>query len=228
MRIRFVQRQSELLRRARLSSQNADSTPRSVSSVRRERAAEGSQSNDETSVLRHSSRHPGSPAGLCGRYPPDLAFVVTWDTAAKPEARATGHHQFVGLHVCPQLSRATSNDCALALNIQVPAIVNHNFGSGNCIIPVTVTVSNQQFASDGECLGFVLEAAESRISSLRWLGAVKQTVNALAPTESLNANFCASVSTPGVYDLNNFGVRMMTSGRVHSFPLQALVSVVAL
>ena len=201
-----------------------ENAPRSVSSVRRERAAEGAHTHDGDMQPVNSSRHPGSAAGLCGRYPHDLAVVVTWNADGK-ERLVTGHHQFAGVHVCPQQSLDVSKDCALAVDVHLPAMVHHNFGSGDCVVPVTVRVSNQFFEGDGHNLDFVLEATESRGSAVRWLGAVQQSVNGLAPADSVDICFCASISVPGVFDLNNFGIRMHGSDKIYTFPIQAIVSV---
>jgi hypothetical protein len=246
-------------------AQGNEGAPRSVSSVRRERAA-GSANVNLQFIPNH---HPASLKAFCDRYPSDIAVMVTWggtssnaggfssssfhppdlldsSTTASSFLLSQGNHHISGLPVCPRLDmKTTSNQqegCPLCLDISVSSIIHHSFRNSDgeeeeeegddtlpCVVPVKVRVSNQQFLGS-KPVDFVLEVAQEsqELSSdnLSWLGTTSYTVKALEATETVELELHALIPSPGVYELNQFGARMLTgNGSFFTFPIQCLVTV---
>jgi len=221
------------LRSAHLAAQNSEGAPRSISSVRRENKAAGRPSQAGL-VDERPKPHPCSPSALCDRHPSDLSVLVTWGAEDDvPGKVVTGHHQVINLSVCPDPAPRRLA-CPLALEIRAPAVVHHDFEADPvCMVPVAAIVSNQLFEDDpGSTLGLTLEVARESCdqtsgSSVTWLGPVVLTVERLASSQSSGLDLCACVAGPGVYELNHFGARLR-DGRYFSFPVQALLTVIAL
>lgn len=221
--------------------------------MRRDKAAlvnnssTGSGSNGVLKV-----HHPASLNTFCDRYPSDLAVNVTW--IAKPssinqsliniEPNVIGHHFISGLNVCPKINN--EQGCPLSLELIVNSTIYHTFNPHEddddeddddtipCVIPVKVRISNQQFLGC-KGLNFILEVAQESIelksdSSISWLGITSHTIQQLEATETIELELLASFPSPGVYEINQFAVRMNggysnSIGSFFTFPTQCLVTV---
>ena len=115
--------------------------------------------------------------------------------------------------------------CPLALNVQAPRSLSHDFSTGPCRVPVTVVVrNNSRPGSDPLAFDLVLldkpvgeAAATSKLSPVQWLGFGRRRVAALLPSQEFTATYTALVVRPGMCNLNSFGVRV-------SLPLDASVA----
>lgn len=210
--------------------QSKDGAPRSVSSVRRERAAGASDTQPNVASDIEKNCHPGSPAALCARYPFDLSIVMTWNAERKGSSLTNGHHQLVGMQVCTRdkLFLPTAASCPMSIDIMFQKTIYHDFGFGGCTIPVTVKIKNELSPNTEEPFDFVAEVVEPQVSMVQWLGAVRQTVNNFSAGNSVEMVFYARVLTPGVYNLNNFSILVTHNNGLYTFPSQSLVSVIAL
>jgi len=229
------QQQCDLIRKTHEAAQSSQDGPRGISSVRRDRAAgagsSGSSDGDGTLACR-----PASLEGVCGRHPAEISLLVTWGGSNKEgggsasSLNVNGYHQVVGISVAP--APPCTKACPLAVDIMhVPSVVRHNFTEEqSCPIPVTVRVANQLLDAQAEAVdigfGIIQDSWEiSSESAISWVGAVQCTIRSLKSATSVDIHLCACVSGPGVYDLNQFTVRLLLHGKCFSFPVHAAVSV---
>lgn len=227
------QQHCDVLRKSREAAQSAQSGPRGISSVRRDRAAEVSSTGDDQNV----KHNPSSLEALCARHPSDLSLLVTWGAARLQNLSGSsvalpvnGYHQIVPVSVSP--SQSHTNACPVSVDITQPSMaMHHDFVAHPvCQIPLTVRVTNLVLPEEGEPIDFEVEVIQDSWEScdelaLTWIGALKRTIRSLEPAGSVDVALCACVPGPGRYDLNHFSVRLLFNGRHFSFPVHRAVSV---
>jgi len=159
-----------------------------------------------------------------------LGGAQTRKVGSASSLNVNGYHQVVGISVAP--APPCTKACPLAVDIMhVPSVVRHNFTEEqSCPIPVTVRVANQLLDAQAEAVdigfGIIQDSWEiSSESAISWVGAVQCTIRSLKSATSVDIHLCACVSGPGVYDLNQFTVRLLLHGKCFSFPVHAAVSV---
>ena len=171
--------------------------------------------------------HPGSPQAHTARHPGQLTVCVSW---ASDDA-ISGYHFTAGISVSPAPAPKSRTPHAprlapVKLHLVHPASVIHDFTPANptCRIPISVMLTNSLSVHGGSPLDFRFQKAPDATGSpLSWLGNIRHSIRALAPADSETLNLCACVSSPGVYELNEFEV--LVDGVSHRFSAQYLVTV---
>mmetsp|Transcript_3605 Transcript_3605/g.4808 ORF Transcript_3605/g.4808 Transcript_3605/m.4808 type:complete len:1429 (+) Transcript_3605:67-4353(+) len=140
--------------------------------------------------------------------------------------------------------------CPLSLEINVDSLITHNFSNDNnndiedddgddedsstealpCVVPISIRITNQQFIGSLP-LDFIFEIAEESSDlwsdgSISWLGINQYTIKSLEASETYELTLHVCFPCPGVYELNQFGIRMLNNkSHFFTFPIQTLVTV---
>mmetsp|Transcript_665 Transcript_665/g.2083 ORF Transcript_665/g.2083 Transcript_665/m.2083 type:complete len:1435 (-) Transcript_665:249-4553(-) len=215
--------------------------PRSISSVRRERAtaATGAQQEQMDGSPNAVDTHLVSPAALCARRPFQLSLLVIWRRAHNLGAPCPAFTSILhitmptsGLAIAcpidpsPQLpsrgrqrrgimpQRLTKESTDLELTLTHDVAIVHDFdANGSVRIPVRARVGNRADAGNPHVsFVFTLARAAARPSLVSWSGSIRRKVVGLGPGQSVDVDLVACISHPGVYDLNEFELHVVPHG----------------
>lgn len=216
----------QTLRRA---AEESNEGPRSLSSVRRERMQQLERLNDAmesmhiNSSLVHSEEVvqalPSNPLTIVGRYPSELNVVVNW--RASTEERAGCTHLF---QIPVPMGELNLGVMPIAVEALYPPCVKHDFGQQRpCGVNVTLRVIHRGVKKLNNFVCAVHQQTHG-ISSLSWSGSTRQTVEHFSVGDELIVNLLATVTCPGLYDLNCFTFSHSDSEEV-PFPRQLKIRI---
>ncbi|KAJ1459822.1 ER-golgi trafficking TRAPP I complex 85 kDa subunit-domain-containing protein [Pelagophyceae sp. CCMP2097] len=222
------------LRALRAEADNSGG-PRSVSSIRRDRAKEGGGLD---AVEVSAAPRPVSLAALlhAHRASAALAVVVEWAVSPADDGAAPrqGQCHVFDVRVCAPAAVAGAPGAAqvggpVALAVEHDAVVHFAFGGADVATArVVVTLANRAAAGTPP-LAVRLRARDDARGDVAWLGATSKRVGPLAAQgAAATVELYAAFSRPGTFDLNLFEVAVIDGvgeGAPCTFDAQHLITV---
>ena len=143
------------------------------------------------------------------------SIAISWKIKKEGSYDIRGFHWIFGIvlnkQIVNNLAQLDNKDCIsdpLVCFVDYEKIVKFNFKENDfCIVPFNITISN---VMSTRSVTFWIEAEQNKRvrnkNDYFWTGVTKKNVKSLSPNQSMNIQFNAWFTEPGVYDLNKIKV----------------------